>query len=238
MVTFVLIPGMCHGGWCFEELAEQTRRRGHRTYPLTLTGLSERSHLLHGGVNLDTHIQDVTGVLEAENIEDAVLVGHSYGGMVITGVADRTPERVHSLVYLDAVVPQHNDSCWSLVSDQERQWYADVVESGYAVRTLPFFDARATPHPIASLLQPLRLTGDPTRVHRRVYVYAAGWDGPSPFTATYQRLRDDPSWTAHAVDGGHNLMRDAPQELLNILLQTAEGPDRHEAGAARPTSDA
>jgi pimeloyl-ACP methyl ester carboxylesterase len=222
MATFVLIPGMCHGGWCFEELAEQIRRGGHRTYPLTLTGLSERSHLLHGGVNLETHIQDVTGVLAAENIQDAVLVGHSYGGMVITGVADRVPERVDSLVYLDAMVPQHGDSCWNLVSDQERQWYMDVVETGYAVRTLPFFDARATPHPIASLLQPLQLTGDLTRIRRRVYVYAAGWDGPSPFAPVYQRLREDPSWTTHALDGGHNLMRDAPEGLLKIMLETIE----------------
>ncbi|MGI5282282.1 alpha/beta fold hydrolase [Nonomuraea polychroma] len=111
MTTFVLIPGMCHGGWCFEPLTEQLRRHGHRVHPLTLTGLSERSHLLHGGVNLETHIQDVTGVLAAENIEDAVLAGHSYGGMVISGVAGRVPDRVDSLVYLDAVVPQPRRTC-------------------------------------------------------------------------------------------------------------------------------
>ncbi|MEV8631592.1 alpha/beta hydrolase [Streptosporangium sp. NPDC051023] len=140
MTTFVLIPGMCHGGWCFHELTEQLRSHGHRAYPLTLTGLSERSHLLHGGVNLDTHIQDVTGVLAAEQLQDAVLVGHSYGGMVITGVADRMPERVRSLVYLDAVVPADGESIW----------------------------------------------------------------------------------TTHALDSGHNLMRDVPQDLLKILLETGE----------------
>ena len=219
MTTFVLIPGMCHGGWCFEQLTEQLRHHGHRAYPLTLTGLSERSHLLHGGVNLETHIQDVTGVLAAEHIQNAVLVGHSYGGMVITGVADRASDRVDSLVYLDAVVPQHGDSMWSLVSDQERRWYLDVVETGDAVRPLPFFDPRATPHPLASLLQPLRITGDLTHIRRNVYVYAAGWEGQSPFTPTYQRLCADPSWTTHALDGGHNLMRDAPQDLLKILLE-------------------
>ncbi|WP_214412992.1 alpha/beta fold hydrolase [Sphaerisporangium fuscum] len=222
MATFVLIPGMCHGGWCFGELAEALRDQGHRVYPLTLTGLGERGHLLHGTVNLDTHIQDVTGVLAAEDVRDAVLVGHSYGGMVITGVADRMPGRVSALVYLDAMVPGDGDSCWTLVSERERQWYADVVETGYATRPLPFFDARATPHPLASLLQPLRLTGDPARIGRRVYVYAAGWDGESPFTPVYERLREDPSWTAHALDSGHNLMRDAPQDLLRILLEAAE----------------
>lgn len=222
MATFILIPGMCHGGWCFGELTEQLRDHGHRAYPLTLTGLSERSHLLHGTVNLDTHIQDVTGVLAAENIQDAVLVGHSYGGMVITGVADRMPDSVTALVYLDAMVPGNGDSCWSLVTDRERQWYTDVVETGYAVRPLPFFDPRATPHPLASLFQPLRLTGELTQIQRRVYAYAAGWDGESPFTSVYHRLREDPGWTTHALDGGHNLMRDAPVELLKILLDAVE----------------
>lgn len=223
MATFILIPGMCHGGWCFDDLAGRLRGHGHHALALTLTGLSERSHLLHGGVNLDTHIQDVTGVVATADIHDAVLVGHSYGGMVITGVADRVPGRVTAMVYLDAVVPDDGDSCWSLVSDRERQWYADVVDTGYATRPLPFFDARATPHPLASLFQPLRLTGDHTRVRRRVYVYAAGWDGESPFTSVHERLRENPAWTTHALDSGHNLMRDAPHELLTILLDAA-GP--------------
>ncbi|UBU18655.1 alpha/beta fold hydrolase [Nonomuraea gerenzanensis] len=222
MTTFVLIPGMCHGGWCFHELTEQLRSHGHRAYPLTLTGLSERSHLLHGGVNLDTHIRDVTGVLAAERLQDVVLVGHSYGGMVITGVADRMPGRVSSLVYLDAVVPADGQSMWDLVSDTERQWYLQVTEAGDAVRPLPFFDPRATPHPLACLLQPLRVTGGSAHNRRDVYVYAAGWPASSPFTATYQRLCQDPAWITYALDSGHNLMRDAPQDLLKILLETGE----------------
>jgi pimeloyl-ACP methyl ester carboxylesterase len=221
MTTFVLVPGMCHGGWCFADLTRELRAHGHTVHPLTLTGLSERSHLLHGTVNLETHIQDVTGVLLAEDVLEAVLVGHSYGGMVITGAADRATDRVDSLVYVDAMVPRNGDSCWDVVSDQERQWYLDVEDGGYAVRPLPFFDARATAHPIASLLQPLRLTGDLAHVRRRDYVYAAGWEGPSPFTPVYQRLRAEPSWTTHALDGGHNLMRDAPRELLEVLLDVA-----------------
>ncbi|KAA9380017.1 alpha/beta hydrolase [Microbispora cellulosiformans] len=220
MATFVLIPGMCHGGWCFQDLVEDLRGHGHRALPLTLSGVSERAHLLHGGVNLDTHIQDVTGVLEAEGVRDAVLAGHSYGGMVITGVADRLPERVAALAYLDAFVPEDGDSCWTLASEQERQWYADVEETGYATRTLPFFDPRATPHPVASLLQPLRLTGGLASVRRRVYVYA-GRDVRSPFTRMYERLREDPAWTVHALDSGHNLMRDAPRDLLRALLDAA-----------------
>ncbi|MFQ6329485.1 alpha/beta fold hydrolase [Nocardia sp. CWNU-33] len=217
MATYVLIPGMCHGGWTYEPITAQLRQQGHRAYPLTLTGLAERSHLLNTAVNLETHIQDVVGLLEAEEIEDAVLVGHSYGGMVITGAADRVPERVDSLVYLDAVVPSAGDSMWSLVSDRERQWYLDVAETGYAVRPLPFFDPRATGHPLASLLQSIRLTGN-IAARRRDYVYAASWDGQSPFTGFYERLRADARWQTHALDSKHNIMRDAPDGLLAILL--------------------
>lgn len=190
--------------------------------PLTLTGVGERSHLRHAGANLDTHIEDVTAVLSAENIHDAVLVGHSYGGMVITGAADRAPDRVKSLIYVDAMVPGNGESCWDLASEQEHRWYLDVVESGDAIRPLPFFDPRATSHPLASVLQPLRLAGDLAHIRDRTYVYAAGWATPSPFTAAYERLRADPGWTTHALAGGHNLMRDAPAELLRILLEAAD----------------
>jgi pimeloyl-ACP methyl ester carboxylesterase len=92
MATFILVPGACHGGWCYETVTDRLRELGHQVYPVTLTGLSERRHLLTSTVNLDTHIQDVTGLIEAERITDAVLVGHSYGGMVLSGVADRLPE--------------------------------------------------------------------------------------------------------------------------------------------------
>ncbi|MBT2384461.1 alpha/beta fold hydrolase [Streptomyces sp. ISL-11] len=222
MATFVLVPGMCHGAWSFETLVEPLRRHGHRVYALTLTGVAERAHLLTSTVNLDTHIQDVVGVLEAEAIEDAVLVGHSYGGMVITGVADRVPRRVDSLVYLDALVPEDGDSVFGLVP-AEGDWYLGVGETGYAIPPLPFFDPRATDHPLASALQRIRLTGDLSRFRSRTYVYAteSEWEGGSPFASLYERLRKDPRWSVHALAGKHNLMRDVPDDLVKILLVTA-----------------
>jgi pimeloyl-ACP methyl ester carboxylesterase len=222
VATFVLIPGACHGGWCFAPITERLREHGHEVWPLTLTGLCERSHLLSSTVNLDTHIEDVTNVLAAEQVTDAVLVGHSYGGMVISGVADRVPERVGSLVYVDAFVPDDGDSCWTLTNDEQREWYLDVGQTGFAVPPLPFFDPRATAHPLASFLQRIRLTGDLGRFRRRNYVYAMKWPGESPFTPTYERLRDDPQWTVHALDSMHNVMRDAPDDLLNILLESIQ----------------
>jgi pimeloyl-ACP methyl ester carboxylesterase len=122
MTTYVLVPGACHGAWCFDDLTAALRSGGHRVLAITLTGVAERAHLAHAGVNLETHITDVLSALSAEpDAENLVLVGHSYGGMVITGVADRIPERVDALVYLDALVPRDGESCWHLVNDEERQ---------------------------------------------------------------------------------------------------------------------
>src|SRR5690348_1175814 len=160
MTTYVLIPGACHGAWCFDDLADELRSRGHRVHAVTLTGIAERSHLSHAGVNLQTHIVDVVAELEVHDVNDAVLVGHSYGGMVITGVADRVPARVDALVYIDAFVPRDGESCWQLVNDEERQWYVDVDDTGYGVSPMPFFDSRATAHPLASFLQRIKLAGD------------------------------------------------------------------------------
>jgi len=221
MTTYVLVPGACHGAWCFDDLAEGLRAQGHRVLTVTLTGIAERAHLLHAGVNLETHVADVVAELAVHDIGDAVLVGHSYGGMVITAVADHVPRQVNSLVYLDAFVPRDGESCWTLTTDEQREWYAAVDETGYGVPPLPFFDKRATAHPLASLMQRVRLTGDLSRFHRRVYVYATKWESESPFAATFERVRRDPTWTAHVLDGAHNLMRDCPDDLLKILLDAA-----------------
>ena len=202
MTTYVLIPGACHGAWCFDDLAAGLRDEGHRVLSYTLTGVAERAHLAHGGVNLETHITDVLAALEAEpDAEDLVLVGHSYGGMVITGVADRIPEKVDALVYLDALVPNNGESCWHLVNDEQRQWYLDVDDTGYGVPPMSFFDPRATAHPLASFLQRITLTADLSRFRRRDFVYALKWPGDSPLRPSYDRVKDDPNWNVHELDG-------------------------------------
>lgn len=223
MSTFVLIPGMCHGAWCFDDLAAALRAAGHRVLALTLSGVAERAHVLPGGVNLETHLTDALAAIDADTEagDDLILVGHSYGGMVITGVADRIPHRVDSLVFLDAVVPRDGESCWDLVNDEERAWYVDVDDAGFGVPPLPFFEDRATSHPLATVLQRLRLSGSLDRFRRRDYVYALDWPGESPLRPSYERVRNDPSWHCHELDGKHNLMRDNPDDLLRILLDVA-----------------
>ncbi|HLZ99458.1 MAG TPA: alpha/beta fold hydrolase, partial [Steroidobacteraceae bacterium] len=103
--TIVLVHGAWHGGWCYRRVADLLRRSGHRVYTPTLTGLGERSHLLTRSINLSTHITDITNMMRWEDLRQVILVGHSYGGMVVTGVADAVTDRVSALVYLDAFLP-------------------------------------------------------------------------------------------------------------------------------------
>lgn len=224
MATFLLVPGGWHGGWSYRPIAQALRRRGHDAYPITLTGLGDRAHLRTTTANLDTHIQDVVGVLETERITDAVLVGHSYAGMVITGVADRCPDRIGRLVYSDAYVPADGDSCWDLTTPAFRQLFLDgATADGFSVAPPPGLDPRATAHPLPSFLQKIRLSGTPGRVRRRDYIYLSGWQG-SPFPQVYQRLSQDPAWHTHQLPTGHNLVAEAPDKLLEILRQDGGAP--------------
>src|SRR5271167_937589 len=110
MSTFVLVHGAWHGGWCYKRVAQLLREAGHEIYTPTLTGVGERVHLMTPAVTLDTHIQDILNVIRFEELADVVLCGHSYGGMVITGVADKVPDKIRSLVYLDAFVPNDGEA--------------------------------------------------------------------------------------------------------------------------------
>jgi pimeloyl-ACP methyl ester carboxylesterase len=115
MANFVLVHGAWHGGWCWRDTAAALRGAGHHVFTPTHTGVGERSHQSAENITLETHIRDVCGCIEWEELSDVILVGHSYGGMVITGVADRMAERIKSLVYLDAFVPANGDSLIGLI---------------------------------------------------------------------------------------------------------------------------
>jgi pimeloyl-ACP methyl ester carboxylesterase len=217
--TFVLVPGGWKGGWAFRPVTDRLRARGQIVHELTLSGVGERSHMPAGVVNLDTHIEDVVNVLEQEDLREIVLCGHSYGGMVIAGVADRVRERIARLVYIDAYVPADGDSCFSLTSPAFRQLFLDGARGdGLAVAPPAGMDRRATSHPLASFLQGISLSGHQNDVARRDYVYLSGWPG-TPFTAVYERLRQDGGWHVHELPTGHNGMAEAPDELAAILLE-------------------
>jgi pimeloyl-ACP methyl ester carboxylesterase len=123
--------------------------------------------------------------------------GHDYGGSVITGVADRLPHAVRALVYVDAFVPDDGDSCYSMADDEQREWWLGGGAGVDAVQPLPFFDPRARPHPRATLLQRIQLTGNWQRVPVKHYVAATDWPGRSPFAPIVERVRADPAWTVH-----------------------------------------
>ncbi|MEV0699099.1 alpha/beta fold hydrolase [Saccharopolyspora sp. NPDC050389] len=220
MATYVLVPGACHGGWWYEPLAAELREEGHAAYPVTLTGLGP-ADAPTGGINLDTHIDDVVRLLVEADLHDVVLCGHSYAGMVITGVADRVPERIASLVYVDAFVPEDGDSVISLTGGVWHDWYLNGSKAdGFSVEPLPVLSPRATPHPLATLVQGIRLTGALDRVPRREYVYLSEFEN-TPFATTYERLRENPAWHVRSLPIGHNIMADAPDDFRKILLAAA-----------------
>lgn len=219
MAVYVLIAGGWHAGWYYQNLAEDLRKQNHEVYPLTLTGLGDRAHLLTSDTNLETHIQDVIGFLKTEQLKDVILCGHSYGGMVITGVADRIPECISNLVYIDAYVPEDGDSCWSLTNEMYRQMFIDgSSQSGYAVIPPAGLDARTTPHPFASFIQKIQLRDKSKKQIHQHYIYLSGWD-ETPFTSTYKRLLPDPAWSVHNLPVGHNFMAEDPDSMLSILLE-------------------
>ena len=225
MSGFVLVPGACHGGWWYQPVVTELQTAGHHARSLTLAGLGPDGMTGAGQVTLDTHIDQTTAALTAASDtagEPVVLVGHSYGGTVITGAADRAPDRVRALVYLDAFVPANGDSCWSMTNDEQRRWYLDGAgRTGLTVDPLPFFDSQARPHPLATLVQRIRLTGAWAAVPRKTYVAAAGWPGglpASPFAPTARRIAADPAWDYHEWPTRHNVLHEGPHRLLELLL--------------------
>ncbi len=164
--TFVLVHGAWHGGWCYRRVAAPLRARGHEVYTPTLTGLGERSHLLDEEVNLSTHITDIVNLLRWEELSDVVLCGHSYAGMVITGVAGRVPERVRSVVYLDAYLPEDGQNLFDMMPAVHLKGFQEVASKTGNISIPPvpaeilavnprdraWVDAQCTSHPYASFV--------------------------------------------------------------------------------------
>jgi pimeloyl-ACP methyl ester carboxylesterase len=221
MSTFVLVPGACHGGWWWQPVVDRLTELGHTAVPVTLGGLGELDDLTRmRRIDLDVHISEASAALVAHRDEEGVvLVGHSYGGAVITGVADRFPWYVRALVYLDAFVPDDGDSCYAMTDDVQRTWYLADAERGPGVVPLPFFDPRAKPHPRASLLQRITLVDNWQQVPAKHYVVATGWPGPSPFADTAERIRRTPGWTVHDWPTTHNVLADGPDRVVELLTK-------------------
>jgi pimeloyl-ACP methyl ester carboxylesterase len=237
MVRFLLVHGAWQGGWAWRKIAPALRNAGHDVFAPTLTGLGERVHLGHAGITLDTHIADIVGVIEAEELEDIVLVGHSYGGSVITGVAeqfgDAAPKRIAAMVYLDAFLPESGESSFSRMSaDQAAAARQGAAATGEGWRVpgrnsafhqirnpedAAFFDRHIVGHPIGTMEQPIIHNEPWKKISNLTYIRCSAFD-PSPFGAIAARLADDPNWTLHTLPCRHIAMLDMPDQLTEILL--------------------
>lgn len=223
MTTFVLVPGGWKGSWSYEAVVPLLERAGHEAHALTLTGLGpDDDKAVVATANLDTHAADVVRHLDRHRLTGVTLVGHSYAGMVVAAAADRAAGRVARLVHLDAFVPRDGESWWSSANGYFRQVVAaGAAATGYSVLPPGGGDPRRRPHPLASFLQAVRLTGAVDRVPRREFVYCSGWEDRTPFAALRTRLGADPGWQVHDLPTGHDAMHEAPEAVAAILLGQA-----------------
>jgi pimeloyl-ACP methyl ester carboxylesterase len=226
--TFVLV----HGAWSDESIygpvANILRGNGHRVFAPTLTGVGRRAHLLNRDVDLTTHVQDVVNAIKFDGLSDIVLVGHSYGGMVISGIADKIPELISSIVYLDAFLPEDGQSLHDLASGNRQMAEAQQALWDRGEIGIPFPEAfrlefqipekdlwQFTPHPLATIMKPISLTGAYKTIAKKTYVLASKFQGG--FQQFYDRLKDDPAWTVVTVPTGHIVQLEAPKRCAEIL---------------------
>lgn len=234
MANFVLVHGMGAGGWQWRGVADILRTEGHAVYTPTLTGLGERAHLLTPETDLETHINDITSVIECEELKDVVLVGHSYGGMVVTGAADRKFERIGTLIYLDAFLPENGQSVMDLQPPDRIEFYHKVAKEqgeGWRIPAPPGafwkltdpdqiaqFDRLKKDHPLAAFKQPVQLNHP--RPASRAYIWASGFT-PSPFEKFAAACKKDESWLYREIESGHQMMMSHPREVAELLLELA-----------------
>lgn len=224
--------GAWHGGWCWRRVAERLAKAGHRVFTPTLTGLGERAHLLTPAVDVDAHVRDVLGLLEAEELEDVVLAGHSYAGMVISGVAARAKRRLRQLIYLDALLVEGGQSWAEAFPPEVAEARRRSVVATNGVKTIPppdpaiygFADAadtewvrrRLTPHPFAAFEQKLSWGGAIGNGVSKVYVDCTAPALGALATMKSKRLA---GWDVMALATGHDLMVSAAEETTQILLR-------------------
>jgi pimeloyl-ACP methyl ester carboxylesterase len=222
--TFLLVHGAWHGGWCWDQVSARLTALGHVVIAPTLTGLCERSHLLSPSVNLSTHIADIAGEIRFKDLSDIVLCGHSYGGMVITGVAERYAERIASIVYLDAFLPRDGQSLDDITGRASQPGvnptraasaFMDPVNAAWA-------NARLTPQPVETFREKLKVTGAVERIRKRTFVQATIGETPF-FAATFERAKASAGWKTVQVNSRHDVMVDQPDQMTRILLDAAPG---------------
>ena len=221
MSTYVLVHGAWGGAHGWRKVRPLLQQAGHTVFTPSLTGQGERAHLASLHVNLSTHIQDVYNLIWYEDLTDIILVGHSYGGMVVTGVAERMPDRIKHLVYLDAFLPDDGQSLYDLGGGTGRDsndWRVPPLKRNEPSE--PWEDARRVDHPKATLEEKVKLSVPlEQQPFSLTYIVATGRPDPGPiFDRTAERLRNNPRWTVREIDGGHGMIRTNPNGLVRLFL--------------------
>lgn len=235
MTTYVLVHGAWSGAHSFHKLRPLLAARGHDVFTPCLTGLGERAHLVHPLVDLSTHVRDVVNAILYEDLREIVLLGHSYGGAVITGAVDHVADRIRHLVFLDAFVPNDGDTAWSLLgfppADRTAfppgEWMVPPAPREYdTAEETAWANPRRRPHPVATLHEPVALT-KPLVEHAFTLSYvkatADGRDVPggAAFWAAAEHARADPRWRYHEIATNHMVQHNEPDALAEILLGLA-----------------
>jgi len=232
--TFVLVHGAAHGGWCWRRVADRLSAAGHRVHTPTLTGLGARAHLLSPQVGLDTAVQDVVGVLEYEELNDVVLVGHSFGATVVCGAAPRARDHLSALVLLDGLLAQPGSSIMDGFDPATAAERLAATQVTAGTQTLPPLDLpaigvtdpddtawlrrRLTPHPLRTYTDPL--TVDHPLGAGLPCTYIACTDPPYPPLAPSAAMaRDQPGWRYRELRTGHDAMITTPEKVAAILLE-------------------
>jgi pimeloyl-ACP methyl ester carboxylesterase len=235
--TFVLVHGASHGGWCYDRVAAILRSQGHQVFAPTLAGLAERASMDARRINLTTHVDEIVELFDRERLGDVVLCGHSYGGMVVGGVADRVPDRIGNLVFLDAVVPENgrcmNDyvfpgwrvapiliSVWLFggghkLTPPPPAWFFKVNKADRAM-----VNRRLTAHPYGTLREKIRIGNNADRIANHTYIHAASWGNPQ-IAKQYEFAKTRAGWKVFEIECGHDVMIDAPSELARILVSSS-----------------
>lgn len=228
---YVLVHGAYHGGWCWRHVADFLISRGERVFTPTLTGLGERSHLISTEIGLSTHVQDIVNLIRWEELNNIILCGHSYGGMVISGVAEIVTEHIQSLVYLDAIKPAPSTCLWDYLTPQSREFFDLTTNSGYIapVPAIQFaakeenqawIDRLCTPQPRNTFLERLPATNIRASISNNVYVYA-GQYASEVMRGFAEEAEREAGWTRVDLPFGHDLMIDAPTEVGQLLYSAA-----------------
>jgi pimeloyl-ACP methyl ester carboxylesterase len=235
MSTFVLVHGAFHGGWCWSRVVDRLRKIGHTVFAPTLSGLADNAHRFHADITNGDHIEDITRVIEWNDLKDVILCGHSYGGLVVTGVtAGRAHPRIKHMVVLDGSSPLSGQSMIDIAVPRVRETFVSGIKDGkMALPTMEamgvvdaadiaWVEPRLTPQPARTFLEPLVYDESKLNGVAKTFIRCAGVNGERGVSVTAARVKVLPDWKFRELATGHDAMVTMPDELTALLIEAAK----------------